>query len=80
MWKKVILRRIAKQMKCHRCGHGWRYTGKNSYFCCCPICRTTVTIDRKRTKQKIVETEQTGVRGSSIRSAYGDEKCLGDLF
>jgi hypothetical protein len=48
----IRLVKYGKETKCQRCGYIWPYTGKNQFFCCCPMCRTTVTILRKPSQKK----------------------------
>ena len=48
----IRLVKYGKETKCQRCGYIWPYTGKNQFFCCCPMCRTTVTLLRKPSQRK----------------------------
>ena len=34
---------------CQRCGHDWKYRGKNPYVTCCPFCHTSVRV--RKTQQ-----------------------------
>jgi predicted aldo/keto reductase-like oxidoreductase len=34
------------KLNCKRCGRTWIYHGKNNYWACCPICKTSVNIPK----------------------------------
>ena len=37
---------VARQVLCQRCGHQWKYKGRNAYVVTCPYCCTKVTLKR----------------------------------
>lgn len=47
------------EIKCKRCGHTWKYKGKNQYVCCCPHCRTSIMIHKK-----IIELDSQKIEGA----------------
>ncbi len=50
MYSEIVIIPEKKGIKkiCHRCGHTWIYTGQSKFFCSCPKCRTSITINKKR--------------------------------
>lgn len=48
MFKEVTIpEKIGIEIICKRCGRQWIYTGKSKFVCCCPSCKTTITLNRK---------------------------------
>ena len=56
--KKIV--KLAQEIECKRCKYKWFYTGASQFFCSCPSCRTTVTINFKRKITISKATLQTG--------------------
>jgi len=47
--KKIVIQKEGRALQC-KCGYNWIYTGKSTLFASCPRCRTTVTINPKKTR------------------------------
>ena len=43
---------MAVRVKCQRCGYEWTYKGKSKWYACCPMCRTSVNLKKRRIKNK----------------------------
>jgi len=53
-----IIKIPAKQglkIECRRCRHDWIYTGQNHFYCSCPKCKTTITINPKRKEKDLLK-------------------------
>ena len=47
---KILIQKEGRTLQC-KCGYNWIYTGKSMLFASCPRCRTTVTINPKKTRK-----------------------------
>jgi hypothetical protein len=67
--------REAYQIRCHRCGHVWLYTGRNRHYAQCSRCRTTVTLylneecDEERLEKYLPQTGPRGATNSQDQNA-----------
>jgi hypothetical protein len=65
----IIPAREAIKLECQRCRHEWLYTGASHFVCCCPSCKTTVTILKKRDKK---ENRQADSQNNSSMDSDGE--------
>jgi hypothetical protein len=70
----VILHQKARIATCKKCEHEWFYTGQRE-FASCPKCRTTITFQPKRAKNKNLQhADSTMFGGSCGQHAAVDAK------
>lgn len=56
------------ELKCHKCGKVWEYSGKNFVYATCPDCKSSVKIGDDNTT-----TPKTNTNNTTTNTNIGDE-------